>query len=84
MTFRRNSKQTGSFMMSTSGRTYETQEDAIVSDEINSSQTNLVPNEEPVQKYRRFFVVCLMCVINLVNYCDRYTLASELIYLIFT
>ncbi len=80
MSFRRNSKQTGSFMMSTSGKMYETQEDAFSTEEISSSQVNLVPNDEPsiaVGRYKGIFIVILLCIINLINYCDRFTLASQ-------
>ena len=80
MSFRRNSKLTGSFAMSRSGKIYEAQEDEIVPDEMSSSQTNLVPIEQPivvVSRHKGIFIVFLLCIINLINYSDRFTLASE-------
>ena len=82
MNFQRNNKNTGSFVMSQSGQTYETQESGEVSIEENltSSRINLVATQEPQEQLGRFkgvSIVILLSCINLINYSDRFTIASE-------
>lgn len=88
MGFKRSKDKSGSLIMSQSGVTMEVNEENmtdVTEDEsvynnnsITDSTANLivVPLSGTGKTFRNIFVVILLFLINLVNYCDRYTLAS--------
>lgn len=82
MSFKRNTQNTSSFVMSQSGQTHESQDDDINHIEHTSSTSDLISvsqsenQPDPLGRFKGYFIVGLLCGINLINYCDRYTLAS--------
>jgi hypothetical protein len=85
---RAHSRDGGSFKMNTSGKTVEvgdilSESSLSVASTANSTADLIALEQEsgpsaPVVPLgcKGVFVVCLMTSINLLNYCDRYTLAS--------
>ena len=53
--------------------------DGINNDSFASSTSNLLDTSQTESKLNGIFVVILLLSINLLNYCDRYTLASKYI-----
>ena len=88
MVFQRSKKKSGSLIMSQSGVTMEINEETITNsidesaineESMTDSTANLIapaPLPGTGKSFRNIFIVIVMFLINLVNYCDRYTLAG--------
>ena len=51
--------------------------DGINNDNFTSSTSNLLDTSQTESKLNGIFIVILLLSINLLNYCDRFTLASK-------